>query len=128
MMHCLDAEALEPFDGTHDIQHGVHGSDFMQVHLFRSDSVDPALSLAHQSERAYGALLHPIRNRRPLDESHELTDVTAVRLLRNVELDLLARDACAPNVANRNANVVDAKPSRQFLEPGNRHTQREESR
>jgi len=127
MVYALDAESLEPFDATDDIEDRVHRSDLMQVHVFRSDTVDSTFSLADQSERAYGALLHPIGNRSPLDESHQLTDVAAVRLLRDVELDLLARNTGAPNVSNRNTDVADAQPFRQLLEPGNRQSQREES-
>jgi len=127
MVYALDAESLEPFDATDDIEDGVHRSDLMQVHFFRSDAVDSTFSLADQSERAYGALLHPVGNRSPLDESHQLTDVAAVRLLRDVELDLLARNTGAPNVSNRNTDVADAQPFRQLLEPGNRQSQREES-
>jgi len=126
VIYGLGAQSLEAFDPTDDIEDGVHRSDFMQVHFFRSDAVDSTFSFAHQSERADGALLHPIGNRSPLDESHQLTDVAAVRLLRDLELDLLARNTGAPNVSNRNSDVAKAKPFRQFLEPGNRQSQREE--
>src|SRR5438045_2203952 len=127
-MHRLDAEPLESFDAAHDIQERVHRSDFMQVHLLRSDAVDSALSLADQSERANGALLHPVGYRGPLDQSHELADVTAVRLRWDVEFDLLACNTRPADVANRNMDVANPQPSGQFLEPGNRQAQREKSR
>jgi len=99
----------------------------VQVHLLWSDAVDSALGLAQQSERADGALLHPVGNRRPLDELYQLTHVSAVRLFRDVEVDLLARNTRPANVSNRNTDIADAQPSWQLLEPGNRQAQREES-
>src|SRR5467141_3060833 len=112
MMHRLDAESLESFDATHDIQDGVHRSDFMQVHVLRSDTVDSPLSLAHQPERADGALFHPVGYRSPLDESHQLTDVTTVRLRWDGELDLLSRNTGPSNVSNRNTDVANPQPCR----------------
>ena len=88
--------------------------------------MDSTLSLAHQPERADGALLHPIGHRRPLDQSHQLAHMTAVRLRRDVELDLFARDPGTAHVTDRNTDVAHAQPSRQRLEPGNRQAQREE--
>jgi hypothetical protein len=52
--------------------------------------VDATLGLTHELERADRTLLDPIGYRRPFDESHQLTDVTTVRLRWDVELDLLA--------------------------------------
>ena len=106
----------------------VYRADFMEVHLLRRDAVDSTLSLAHQPERANGALLHPVGYRRPLDESHQLTDVTTVRLRWDVEHDLLARNTGPSNVSNRNTDVANPQPCRQLLEPGNRQAQREQSR
>ena len=116
-MHRLDAKSLEPFDAADDIQDGVYGSDLMQVHLLRSDPVHSTLSLTEQLERADRSLLHPIGYWRPLDESHQLTHVTAMRLRRDVELDLLARNAGPTNVSNRNTDIADSQPCRQLLEP-----------
>ena len=90
--------------------------------------MDSALSLADQSERANGALLHPIGYRGPLDEPHQLADVTAVRLRWDVEFDLLACNTGPADVANRNTDVANPQPSGQLLEPGNRQSQREKSR
>src|SRR2546423_1364900 len=128
MMHCLHTESLESFDAAHDIQDRVHRSDLMQVHFFRSDAVDSALSLADQSERANRALLDPVGYRGPLDESHEVAEVTAVGLRWDVEFDLLACNTGPADVANRNTDVAHPQPSGQLLEPGNRQAQREKSR
>jgi hypothetical protein len=112
MMHRVDAESFESFDATHDIEDGVHRTDFMQVHLLRRDSVDATLSLAYQSECADRALFHPVRNRSPLDELHQLAHVSAVRLRRNLELHLLARDTSSTHVSNRNTDVAKPQPCR----------------
>ena len=89
----------------------------MQMHLLRSDPVDSTLSLTEQLERVDRSLLHPVGYRRPLDESHQLSHVAAVRLRRDVELDLLARNTGPTNVSNRNTHIADSQPCRQLLEP-----------
>jgi hypothetical protein len=128
MMYRLDAESLEPFDATDDIQDGVYGTDFMQVHLLRSHAVDATLSLTQQSEGADRTLLDPVGYRRSRDESNQLIDVATVRLRGDVELDLLASNAGPAHVSNRNTDIAYAQPAWQLLEPGDRHTEREKSR
>ena len=98
----------------------------MQVHLLGRDAVDAPLGLANQLERPERAFLHPIRDRRPLDQLDELTDMPAVRLLGNLEIDLLAGDAGAAYVSNRNTHVPYAEPPRQLLKPRHGHAQRQE--
>jgi hypothetical protein len=112
MVHRLHAESLEPFDATHDIQDGVQCADFMQMHPLRRHAVHSTLSVAHQLERPYGALLHPVGYRRPLDEPDELADVAPVGLRGDVELDLFARNPGPSNVSDRNTNIADAEPTR----------------
>ncbi len=80
------------------------------MHLLGRDSVHLALGLAHQPERAYGALLHPIGNRRPLDQPHQLAHVASVRLLGDGELDLFARYAAADGVSNGDSHSSEPQP------------------
>src|SRR5881396_2254523 len=114
VVHGLNAEPLEPLDGANDVQHGVDGADLVQMDLVRRDSVYAPLGLAHEPERAYGTFLHPIGDRRAFDEPDELTDVTAVRLLRDLEFHLLARDAGTARVANPDSDVANPEPRRQL--------------
>src|SRR6266446_5245964 len=125
-MHGFDAEPFEPLDGTDDIQYRVDRADFVQMHLVGRDAVDASLRLAHEAERAYRALFDPIGDRRAFDQLDEVTDVTAVRLLRDVELHLPAGDAGPANIAHPHADVTDTKPCGQLLEPGYGNAQGEE--
>ena len=113
----LNAEPLEPFDCAHDVEHRINGTDFVQMNLLGRDAVHAPLGLTHQAERANRSLFHPVRDRRPFDERDQLANVTAVRLLRDLEVDLLTRDPGAAHVANRNAHITHAQPSGQLFEP-----------
>ncbi len=117
VVHGLNAKPLEAFDCAHDVEHRINGTDFVQMHFLGRDTVHTPLGVAHEPERLHGALFHPVRDRRPLDQLDQLTNVTAVRLLGDCEVDLLTRDSGAAHVANRNAHIADAEPSGQLLEP-----------
>src|SRR5258706_15773147 len=105
MIHSVDAEPFKAFDGAHDVEHSVHCPDLMQMNLLGCNAVNLAFGFTDEPERADGALLHPVGNRRALHEPDQLADVATVWLLRDRELDLLASDARASYVSNRDADV-----------------------
>src|SRR6266576_2563712 len=66
-------------------------------------------------------------NRACVASTHPCPTATpAVRLLGNLEIDLLAGDAGAAYVSNRNTHVPYAEPPWQLLEPRHGHAQRQE--
>ena len=94
--------------------------------LFRVDSMHPALGFADQPERTHGALLHPIGQRAPLDQPHQLADVAPVGLGRDRELDLLRGHAAPTGVADGDAHARQTEACRELLEPGSGHAEGQE--
>src|SRR5712691_10554851 len=105
VVYRIHTQPLEAFYRAHDVEHRIHRAAFVQVHLLGRDPVHTPLGFTDQPEGSHGALFHPIRHRCPLDELDQLTNVTAVRLLGDLEVDLLARDPGAAHVAHRNAHI-----------------------
>jgi len=112
MMHGLDAQSLEPLDRTHDVEDGINGPDFVEMHLLRRDAVHAPLRLAQQPEGAEGTLFHPVRYLRCFHQAQQLADVASMRLRRNRKLDQFTCDSGSADVPNRNAHIPYPQPSR----------------
>ncbi len=126
IIHRVDAESLEPFDGPYDVEHSIHRPHLVQMHALGGHTVDAPFSLADESECAHRTLLHGGGEGRALDELHELADVPSMRLLGNRKLDLLAPHPGPPHVPDGDAHAGESQPCRQLLEPRGGNAERQQ--
>src|SRR5689334_1833819 len=104
-VHALEAEQLETPHTPDDVQNGVYGPDFVQVHAFHGRRVERCLLFGDHRERAIGTLFHYRRQRRAAHDFANLPQMTPMRLWRDVEVDLLARDLTSLDVGDTNADA-----------------------
>jgi len=92
----------------------------MEVHPLRRDPVHPTLGLADQPKGPHRPLLHPIRQRRALDQPHELADVPPMRLFGDREFDLRARHPGSRHLAHRDPHIPEVEATWQLFQPRRR--------
>ena len=127
VVHCLDAQLLEPLDRPHDVQQRVYRPDLVQVDLLGRHAMHSSLGLAQQLECAHRALTHPGGHGCALDQLHQLRDGATVRLFGDQELDLLATDARAAYLADGHPHAGEAEPAGQPFEPRRGETEGQET-
>jgi hypothetical protein len=76
-----NAELLKAFDPGHDVHHGIHGSDLVQLNLSSGESVNPPLSLPQEGKGLDGTLSYPGRKLGVLDHRDQVSDPTVTLLM-----------------------------------------------
>ncbi len=116
-VHVIDPEFGQAPYRSDDVDDRVNGAHFVQVHLFRRDTVDRALHFGECGERGERASAHGSRKRRALDDPTDLLEMATVGLRRDPEIHLRARDARPLDALDAHRHAVEAKPGRQRTEP-----------
>src|SRR5580765_6101896 len=86
IVDALNSQALKTFDSAHDVHHGIDGADFVESHVLRGHTVDPAFLFRQQPEGTDGALAYPVGERCMLQRRDEIPHVVmrSVGLVRTV--------------------------------------------
>jgi hypothetical protein len=116
-VNLLDAQEMHPPDGPDDIEDCIDCPNLVQVDRVRIDAVDLSLGRGDRRERGVRALADLIRCATRGDEPPDLLDVPAVRLRRNVEVHLPARDVAAQHVLDPDADAIESHLRRQRHQP-----------
>src|SRR5690242_19471771 len=91
-VHALYTEQLESPDATNDVENGVYGPNLVKVYAIHRRRVQRRFLFGNHGECPIRAFFHLLRQWRPLYDFANLPQMAAVRLWRNVEVDLLAGD------------------------------------
>ena len=116
-VHLVHAEELQSPHGADDVENRIDGADLVQMHLLRPHTVDLAFCFRDRREGRIGALAHGVGHAGGRDHLADLLDVPSVRLRRDVEVHLRARDAGAQHALDAHFHAVEPEPCRQRAQP-----------
>jgi hypothetical protein len=114
----VDAKLLEAPHNAHDIENRIDRTDFVQMHFIGWHPVDFTLGSRDRGERGIGPLANILGRPAPRHQPANLGDVAAMRLWRNVEVDLLTHDLAAYDFLNFNSHIAEPERLGQRAKPG----------
>jgi hypothetical protein len=79
----IDTELFEPFDTPDYIHQCVYRPDFVEWYVLCPQSMNPAFCFPQQLKGTHGALSHPGRQFRALDDLNQFADMTVRPVMRS---------------------------------------------
>jgi hypothetical protein len=102
-------QQLHPPNGTDDVEDGVHGADFMEVHLMRLNAMHGTFDERDRIEGLHGPRLNGIRRGALLHETSNFRYVAGMRLRRDFKVNFRTGNVAAFGLGYTHRHTLDAE-------------------